>query len=144
MKRLTTALIALGLASTAAVAYADAHADAVKARMELMKTIGAQTKILGTNAKGDFDAEAVQAAATKLHEAAMMIPEAFEANETNDESEALPKIWEDFEGFTAKAEGLQEASMAAMDVTDAAALGAAMGDIGGACKACHSEYRAQK
>jgi len=26
-------------------------------------------------------------------------------------------------------------------VTDAASLGAAMGEIGGACKACHSNYR---
>jgi len=140
-KKLPLAVIALGIAASVGFANAASHADPVTARMELMKTIGAQAKILGTIAKGEYDAAAVSAAVTTLHDAALQIPTAFETNATNAESEALPKIWEDFSGFTAKAEGLQAASMTAMNVTDAASLGAAMGEIGGACKACHSNYR---
>lgn len=132
---------ALGLAATVAVANAGSHADPVEARMQLMKTISAQAKILGTAAKGDFDAAAVSAAANTLHESALAIPATFEPNATRADSEALPVIWKDFKGFTAKAGGLQAAAKTAMAATDVASLGAAMGEVGEACKACHSNYR---
>lgn len=141
MKKTTTALIVLALAASVGFANAASNADAVTARMELMKTVGAQTKILGTVARGTFDAAAVSAAAAALHEAAIKTPAAFEANETNAESEALPKIWENYADFTAKAEMLQAAAVLAMNATDSASLGAAMGAIGESCKACHSDYR---
>lgn len=130
-------VFALGLLASVGAAFA----DPVETRMELMKTVGAQTKILGTAARGDFDPEAVSAAATALHEAAQAIPAAFEPNETRADSEALPAIWDNYEDFTTKAMALETAATTAMAATDVASLGAAMGEVGEACKACHSDYR---
>ncbi|WP_108484990.1 c-type cytochrome [Oceaniglobus ichthyenteri] len=144
MKSTLAALIALGVVATVPQAFAESHADPVAARMELMKDVGAQTKILGTIAKADFDADAVQAAASALHADAQQIPAKFEANEMTEKSEALPAIWENFDDFKDKAMALEVAAKSAMDATDTATLGAAMGQIGGACKACHEDYRLKK
>ena len=141
MKKTFAAILALGLATAVPLAHAGSHADPVNDRMQLMKTVGAQTKILGTIAKGEFDGAAVQAAAATLAEAAAMIPAKFESNAMNAESEALPLIWENFEDFTAKGMMLEAGAKLAMAATDGASLGAAMGQIGGSCKACHADYR---
>lgn len=123
---------------------ADASNPTVQARMDLMKTIGAQTKILGNMAKGTtaFDAAAAQAAATTMAEAAAEIPAKFEPQEDDPASEAKPIIWDQWDDFTAKAMDLETAaSAAAGSITDQASIGPAMGQIGAACKACHSVYR---
>jgi cytochrome c556 len=142
MKKTTTALIILGLAATVGFANAASHADPVAARQALMKDQGAQAKILGTIAQGTFDAEAVKAAATKLHEDALKIPATFEENVTNADSRALPKIWEDPAGYAAESEKLVAAAMMAMNATDQASLATAMQAVGASCQSCHQAYRA--
>jgi cytochrome c556 len=58
-------------------------------------------------------------------------------------SEARPDIWMNTEGFAEKAKGLETAA-GAMDVASIEGVQAGMGAIGGACKACHSDFRAKK
>lgn len=143
MRKTLTAIVILGLAAT--IANAAAHEDAVKARQSLMKSIADQTKILGVMAKsGSFDGDAAHAAAATMLEAANKIPAAFESDAMSDDTEALPKIWEDHAEFIKHAEGLQAAATLAGETTDMASLGAAMGEIGEACKACHTDFRKKK
>ena len=145
---LSTAFVA-ALGATLTIASAtDAHSDAsnpaVKARMEAMKVIGAQTKVLGDMAKGAtaFDAAAAQAAAATMAAEAAKIPALFEPQEDDPESEAKPIIWDQWDDFAAKAMDLENAATAAQaSLTDAGAVGPALGQIGGTCKACHSTYR---
>ena len=140
----TTAIAALLTFGTTTNAHSDVANPAVKARMEAMKTIGAQTKILGSMAKGAvaFDAAAAQAAAATMAAEAAKIPALFEANEDDPESEAKPIIWEQWDDSTKKAMALETAATdASSSITDAGSLGAAMGAIGGSCKGCHSTYR---
>ncbi|WP_102109956.1 c-type cytochrome [Oceaniglobus roseus] len=146
MKTFTLIALSATLALGAVLANAAAHEDPVEARQKLMKSIGDQVKILGTQAKaGDaYDAEAAHAAAMTLSEASTQIPAAFETNVIEGDSEALPKIWENYDDFTKKADALHTAAMTATEAGDATAMAAAMKDIGGACKACHSEYRQDK
>lgn len=137
----TAAVLALAPATDA---HSDASNPAVKARMEAMKVIGAQTKVLGDMAKGatEFDAAAAQAAAATMAAEAAKIPALFEPQEDDPESEAKPIIWDDWDDFTAKAMDLEAAATAAeASLTEAGAVGPALGQIGGACKACHSTYR---
>ncbi|WP_099827827.1 c-type cytochrome [Oceaniglobus indicus] len=130
----------------AALVHAQATDDPVKARQTLMKTVGAQTKILGAQAKaGDaFDPEAARAAAMTLAEAAGQVPAAFETEALDGETEAVPAIWENYDDFTQKATALETSAMAAADASSAAEMGTAMQTIGGTCKACHEDYRQKK
>lgn len=146
MRFVAKALI-LSLTLTAGVAIAkDGVQDpTVKARMDLMGTIGMNTKVLGDMAggKAPFDATAADAAKVALAAAAAQIPAAFEVEADDPVSEARPDIWMNMEGFAEKAKGLETAA-GAIDVSSLESVQAGMGAIGGSCKACHSDFRAKK
>ena len=140
-----TVALCVILAAGAAVAKDGVTNPVVKARMETMDTIRVNTGILGNMASGKtaFDPAAATAAKTALAAAAAQIVAKFEANEDDPVSEAAPAIWQDFAGFTAKAEALVTAAEA-MDVASLEGVKAGMGAVGGSCKACHEAYRAKK
>jgi cytochrome c556 len=134
-----------GVAAGVAVAKDGVQDPTVKARMDLMGTIGMNTKILGDMAGGKaaFDASAAAAAKAALIAAAGEIPAKFEVEADDPVSEARPDIWMNTEGFIEKAKGLETAA-GAIDVASVEGIQAGMGAIGGACKACHSDFRAKK
>lgn len=138
-------IVALALSTGMAVAKEGVQDPTVKARMDLMGTIGMNTKVLGDMAGGKaaFDASAAEAAKAALMAAAAEIPAKFEPEADDPVSEARPDIWMNWDGFAEKAKGL-EAAAGAIDVSSLETLQAGMGNIGGACKACHSDFRAKK
>jgi cytochrome c556 len=137
----------LGFAAIVATpALALAHSGAtgiVKKRMETMKDVGAVMKELGAMVKGDasFDASTVARRADDLKTHAAGMPALFPEGSIHGPSEALPKIWEDFEGFSRIASDLESAATALSSVNEATALPAALGAAGKTCKTCHSDYR---
>ena len=139
------ALVAtLALGTFASAALAAAMDPDVRARQEAMGLVGSNMKKIAAMAKGDvdFDAAAAQAAFAKIADKAAMVPALFEARSNFDpESEAQDAIWENWADFTAKASDLQAAAEAGAGVDSAQALAAAMGPLGGACKACHMTYK---
>ena len=139
---LAGALAALPLIGIAAN-HENATSDPVKARQELMKEIGAATKVLGDMAKGArvYDTAAATEAQAALMAAATRIPEAFETEATDPQSEALPAIWSDWPGFTAEARALETAAANA-DVSNLDAVRFSLRAIGKACGSCHESYRA--
>lgn len=145
--RFVTKAVIVSLAFSAGAAFAKEGVQdpTVKARTELMGTIGMNTKTLGDMAGGKtaFDASAAEAAKAALVAAAAEIPVKFEPEAEDPLSEALPDIWMNWEGFTEKANGLA-AAVGAIDVSSLEGVQAGMGDIGKACQACHSEFRAKK
>ena len=135
------ALVALG---TAALAHSGVQNKDVMARMVVMSTIGDQMKILGAMAKGEtpFDAAAANAAVLEVAAQTAQIAPMFETRADDPKSEALPLIWEDWEGFVAVAADAEAKSEALVGtITAEADLGPALGELGGTCKACHSKYR---
>ena len=116
--------------------------ETVLERMDGMKTMSEQLKVLGAMAKGErnFDSAAVETALARLTEEAARIPAQFEKEVIVPKSEALPEIRENREDFTEKAETLETRAVA-MSVSEAADLGSALRRIGGACKSCHGDYR---
>jgi cytochrome c556 len=123
---------------------------AVSARHAQMQMIGYHTGLLGAIAKGeaDYDAATVKTAAANIAALAALDGGTLWLDGTAqgevDGSRAKAEIWSDPAGFAGKFKDLEKAAMAMMEAGDAAAVGAAMGGIGGACKACHEGYRGPK
>lgn len=142
MKKILTASVVLISLSIGAIAHADVENQAVADRMAAMKAISGSLKTLGGMAKGavEFDAAIAQAAVDTVEMQSGALPVLFEAQETDPLSDAKPEIWTNWDDFVSKANGLN-ATAAAITITDAASVGAALGAIGGTCKGCHSEYR---
>ncbi len=153
MKRtLTIAATALGLTLTSAAAFADGHIDkAIGARQAQMKLYSFNLGPLGGMAKGEieYDAAVASAAAnnlvtlTQIDQSAMW---PMGSDNSYEGSKALPAMWENFPDVMEKGKALSEAAIAMQAVagTDLASLRGAMGDLGGACGACHELYREPK
>jgi len=116
MKLLLTLFSATALVATTIGATAN-QAD----RRAAMKEVGAAAKAI----RGGGD---VAGSAQKLADLAAQIPALFELNEITGDSEALPVIWTDWDGFKAKGVDLQNAGQA----------------LGATCGACHKAYRVAK
>lgn len=146
----TTAAIAIGT-----FAFADGHADvnpAVKARQAHMQLYAHNLGILGgmAQAKIDYDAGAAQNAANNLVALVNMNQMTYWPIGTDNASiegtKARPELWENFDNVMAISADFQSAAdaMAAAAGTDLASLQGAMAGLGGACSACHREYRARE
>lgn len=137
----------LVMAATAALAHSGVKDPTVKAWMAAMSTIGKNTKVLGSMAKGEvaFDAEAARQAAAVIAGHASQISVLFKDQASDPKSEALPVIWQSYSDFLVKADALETAATAAASSIQAQGdLGPALGAVGGACKGCHQTYRLKK
>lgn len=144
------------LATLAAVAMLAGAAQAqtlpkeVKARQGQFQIMAINVGILGAMAKGavPFDETAAQAAAKSLVGVSMinpapLFPEGTDAMAING-TRAEPAIWENLPDVLAKwdAFGAAAAQMQTAAAEGPQAIGAALGPLGGTCKACHDAYRA--
>lgn len=114
MNRITFALIAGSITLTSAVVLAHEEATAVvKERMDLMKTIGKQTKTLSGMFKGEapYDAVTVSEAAAVIHDhGGEQLTVLFPEESLDPPTEALPAIWQDWTRFESLAGQLADAS----------------------------------
>jgi cytochrome c556 len=138
---LAVTLLALG---TAALAHTGVKNKDVMARMTVMSDIGEQMKLIGAMAKGraDFDAAAANDALVEIAAQAAQIAPMFETRADDPKSEALPVIWEDFARFAelaSETEAVAERLAGTIGTKDD--LAPVLGQLGGACKACHQDYR---
>ncbi len=150
MKRLSLALAVAAFGFASAPAFAQGFSGHVKARQGQFRVLAINLGILGSIAKGEtpYDAATAQAAADTIVAVSMINqPPLWPAGSDNmaiEGTRALPVIWENMADVGAKWGALGEAAkgLQAAAGTDAAAIGAALGPVGGACKACHDTYRA--
>lgn len=146
MKFVKAVVIGAVLMSGAAYAKGDRTDPNAKARSDLMRVVGKNTGILGDMAGGKaaYDAAGAEAAKAAIVEAAGQIETAFkEQGAADPASEAKPEIWANWEDFLVDAKALGDAA-GAMDVSSVETIGAGMGALGGACKDCHTEFRAMQ
>ena len=81
-----------------------------------------------------------------LDNAANELHRVFQEGSAVGESEALPAIWEDAEGFAAAITAMTEATAAFVEAAeggDGEALGAAFRNVGMSCRGCHDGFRVQ-
>ena len=145
LRILAAALLAAGPISLAVAQDAAPQVE----RHQLMEEIGDNTKILGQMVKGDtpYDTQKAQAALDVLIANGTKFVTLFpEGSETGHDTRALPAIWENWSDFEAKASALVDASEAAKVAADEGLepFSVAFREVGGSCRACHNEYRAEK
>jgi cytochrome c556 len=145
---LVCAFACLTVYATVAIS-ADDLAAAVKERRDLMKkTVAPNAKLGGQMVKGTEPFDAAKAA--KAMNAINSVPDKYvtlfpkgSQHGAVPDSQALPKIWEDFDGFKALAAKLKDASA---NAAGAAAQGkpaftTAFNEMTKVCKDCHETYR---
>lgn len=135
-----------------ALTPAQAHDGAtgvVKERMDLMKTIGKNTKMVAPIAMGsaDMNLKAVEEGATAIQKAATMALEKFPEGSTSEKSEAKANIWTDWDTFSSLMKSLADDAGAlaqlAKDGEDFE-LTDAFGKMASNCKKCHTDFRQKK
>ena len=147
MKFAKVLLISAVLVTGAAFAEEMKATDpAAIARQALMDTIGKNIGIVGDMAGGKtaYDAAEAEAAKAALVEATGKIEATFmDQGAADPASAARPEIWANWATFLAKANAAKDAA-GALDVSSAETIGAGMEALGGACKACHADFRLKK
>jgi cytochrome c556 len=151
MKKHLTFAIAFAALGCGTAAYAqDDFSGQLKARQGQFRIMAINLGIIGDMAKGEteYNADAAQAAADTLV-AVSMIQQAPMWPEGSDEmsidgTRAQTTIWEQNDDFQSKWSDFGSAAemMQASAASGRDALGPLMGQVGGACKACHDDHRA--
>ena len=154
MKSKVMMTAALAIVLGAGVTFAGSHADpaiqgAIKARQGQMNLYQLNVGLLFGMAKGDveYNAEAAQGAANNLKalsmlDASAMWPQGSDMGSVEG-TRAKAEIWTTFPAVFEKAGAMTAAATAVADVAgnDLASLQGAIGQLGGACNACHKEFR---
>lgn len=152
MKTLTL-FAGVAVIAVTSVAFADeAHENkdpSVVARQSHMQLYAHNMGVLGGMAQGkiDYDADAAQSAADNMVALIGMNQMSYWPAGTDNASiegtKALPALWEDFDNVMVINANFSAAADTMADVagTDLESLQGAMQALGGACSACHREYR---
>lgn len=149
MKRpVFVASVALSLVGTGlAVAHSGAT-GIVKERMESMKEMGAEMKIIGSMFQGKtaFNAIRIEKAAGLIGGHAAKFEKQFPKGSDHKPTRALPLVWKDKSEFDAIGKNLKEAAAAlALKARNAGSVGDVKAEliaVGQACKTCHKKFRA--
>ena len=121
----------------------------IETRQDNFEGIGDGFKLIRANFEegATTDLAAVEAAARDINERANRIGDHFPEGSGRDagwDTEALATIWEKPVEFTSAQQKLLEESAIMMELAasgDAAATGAQIAELGGACKNCHDTFR---
>ena len=149
----TAVLVALGVALAGCggetnEAASELTSPLIGEREENFEGIGDAFKaIRGQLESGSPDFAVIQSNAEDINQRSMNIEAHFidrTAREEGYDTEALAAIWDQPEEFASATLKLQETSAALVEAAgtgDAAAVGAAVKEMGGSCKNCHDQFR---
>lgn len=150
MRLILTAAALAAIPFTAFAQDDDPIHQAIEARQGFYQMLNINMATLAGMAKGDtpYDEAKAVTAATNIqaltgYDLPGLFIEGSGIGQTQEETAAKPDIWNNMDDFRAKFTGLREAAAGAPDAVKGGAenVGAAVGKLGGACKACHDLYR---
>ncbi len=144
--KIISSVIATGLLSLCAapIAFADAEVD-FKYREKVMEAVGGHMGAMGTILKNGIHPEDLTIHASAIAALADVVPHVFPAGSGVEKSKAKPAIWKEPEKFAAAVEkfvGAAQDMADAADGGDMAEIGPAIQALGGSCKGCHDDYKA--
>ena len=136
----------LGLSVTMAVAHGTKAEDAVEYRKSVFHVIAWNFGPMVAMVKGEmeYDAEAFTLRAERMSVLSSQALEGFLPDTLVGDSESKPEIWENWADFEAKMGDLEETTAALAEASlsgDMATIMPAFKATGGACKACHDDYK---
>ena len=150
MRFVTVAAIAACVSAVALAAPLgkDRALQIMKARHDGMEAIGDATKAIHRAQSGP-DLPTIRSNAARIVQLSQQASAWFPAGTGPDvgKTRARPEIWRNSQDFAAKLRNFQAAARAfntAASGSDAGAINAAFGQLGGTCKACHDTYRAEE
>ena len=121
----------------------------VKYRQSALTVLSNHVGRLGAHAKGAVTMTPAQLeqSAQVVHDMAMVAYDGFlEGTEQSKGTKAKPEIWKDwakFKELQVRLQGETPKLLAAAKANDVKAIQAALGGVGGSCKACHDAYQAK-
>ena len=139
-----TGILLAGMAVTGS-ALADGDVEA-KYRQSVMKSIGGHMSAMGTILKEQVHLEDLALHAEGLAGLAEIAPEVFPEGSGVEKSKALPAVWEKPEAFAEAMNRLVEASDAMASAAksgEMSLIGPAIQELGGSCKGCHDDFKAE-
>ena len=141
------ALTAIALLFASAALADDDPNKTVKYRAQVMSGVGAHMGASATIVKGEVGrVEDLKVHARAMADAATYFDQLFPKGTGPDatKTEALPKVWDDWEGFVKANDAFEEASKAfveAAETGDMAKIKPAFGKLGKSCGGCHDNYK---
>ncbi|MCW8885251.1 MAG: cytochrome c [Motiliproteus sp.] len=122
----------------------------VKERMDSMKEMGDAMKVMGDMVKGklDFEQSAFHQGAKTVSKHSPQIPKLFPEGSGGGVSEALPKLWLEWDQFKSLADHTTEEAQKLGELSGNGANRRALTkqfiNLGKSCKSCHTDYRKKK
>jgi len=142
------AAFTIGALSAAAVAVAATPADTVRSRQQELKDLGASFKTVRDQLRVSApDMAAIKTAGADIKAKADAMVHWFPKGtgpEVGIKTGAKPEIWNDAATFDQKRKDFVAAAGKFADLTasgDKAAIAGGVGQLGGACKGCHDNFR---
>ena len=149
MNKLVVTAVSVAMLGGAGLALAHSGATGiVKERMEAMKSVGAEMKVIAGMLQGKvgFDAGRLEKAAMVINSHAVKIEHLFPKGSDHKPTRALPEVWSDKVEFDKLG---KELAMAAQVLAGKAKVAKSAGEVkmeiitvGKNCKACHKKFRA--
>ena len=132
------------LSSTLLLAHTGVKNEDVMKRMNLMKSMAENTKIIGEMLKKKipFDLERAKNSLIEVSNLSKSTPSVFEKMAMDPKSESKMIIWKEFDNFRDLSNKLADDTFsAAKNLSDVEDLKPALKTIALGCKGCHSRYR---
>ena len=145
----STAVLLLGLSFTGFVGAHGGATGVVKERMELMKSLGDRMKEMGAMMKGKvaFSSEVIAANASEIQQVSPEILRLFPEGSLKKPSEALPRVWEEWDRFNEMTDRLTGEAGKLNDVAITGTRREIMiqfTKVGKTCSSCHTDFRKKK
>lgn len=146
MKRILLGIVLAG--TLAGAAQAQSEDSAIAYRKQVMGVIGNHMKSIVNILKGEVEyGDHLQVHAAGLADAAKIALKPFEQEAVfgdKEETTATLAIWEDWDKFSTGMETMEERAAALQQAVasgDKGQIGAAVKELGQACKECHDNFR---
>ena len=132
------------LSSTLLLAHTGVKNEDVMKRMNLMKSMAENSKILGKMLKKKipFNLEQAKSSLIEISKLSRSTPSVFDKMAMDPKSESKMIIWEEFDNFRDLSNKLADDTFSATkNLSDVEDLKPALETIALGCKGCHSRYR---
>ena len=145
MKQFVNGVLFLACLGFGQFALADGKVEA-QYRKSVMKSIGGHMSSMATILKNQVHMEDLVMHARGLAGLADIAPKVFPEGSNIEKSKALPAIWENPVEFSKAMDRLKEAAggmASAAGTENMSEIGPAIQTLGGSCKGCHDDFKAE-
>jgi cytochrome c556 len=145
-RKLTMTVLSITAVLLVAPVQAADPQDLIDYRNSVMRAIGGHSAASVAIVRGQVEHDEHQLQhAEALVATTRMITALFPADSAEGDTDALARIWEEPEAFSAAVANTEQAAEAFLTaVNEGGDIGSAIRDLGMSCRSCHQDYRARR